>query len=248
MNLLTLYRKKYGLGGTVSRLPNFLRSRVKRFILHPSSLTRFGVYRSRWEKFQIEHELDFWNNNSKYDSLDGFKSFREKYFFRNKNKFQSIRLDFPDSTVIDIGCGPDGGFLPFVKAKLKIGLDPLAKDYAKKYPVDSDILMISSVAEDIPLLSDSIDVCYCINALDHVMRPYKILDEIYRILKSGGYFAFSVDIGGSKGHPIKLYEKDLDNFFNKKNFRIIERECSTKGSAWGEEANIPLYVFQGYKL
>jgi len=247
INRLKNALKKYGFGGTVSRLPNFLRSRIKRFILHPSFLTRSGVYRSRWEKFQTEHELDFWKSNSKYDTLDGFASFKEKYFHRNKNKFKDIKLDFPDSTVIDIGCGPDGGFLPFVKAKLKIGLDPLAKDYAKKYPVDPDILMISSIAEEIPLLSESVDTCYCINALDHMIRPREVMKEIYRILKKGGYLAFSVDIGGTKGHPVKIYEKDLDNFFKNHSFEIIEKRCSTEGSAWGQEAGIPLYVFQGIK-
>ncbi len=240
--------KKYGFSGTLYRMPNFLRSRIKRFMLHPSFLTRFGVFRSRWQKFQIEHELDFWGNNSKYDSLDGFASFKEKYFTRNKNKFDNIKLDFPGCTIIDVGCGPDGGFLPFANAKIKIGLDPLAKDYAKNYKIDDGILMISSIAEAIPLLSNSIDACYCINTLDHVMRPYKVLSEIYRILKKNAYFAFSVDIGGTKRHPIKIYEKDLDNFFKKHLFGIVERKCIPEISPWGKEANIPLYVFQGYKI
>lgn len=248
INRLKRVLKKYGLMGTIYRGPNFIRSRIKKFIIHPSFLTRFGVNRSRWERFQIEHELDFWENNQKYDSLDGFSSFREKYFNRNKNKFQNIRLDFPDKTVIDIGCGPDGGFLPFIKAKFKIGLDPLVKEYAKNYKIDPDTLMIVSMAEEIPLLSGSVDACYCINALDHMMRPHKVLEEIYRILKPGAYFAFSVDIGGTKRHPVKIYEKDINNFFKKHPFKTIEIKCSTEDSSWGKDANVPLYVFQGYKL
>jgi len=248
VNKLKRAFKKYGLTGTLIKTPSFVRSRIRKLVLHPGAFTRFGVSRSRWQKFQIEHELDFWNNNTKYDSLDGFTSFREKYFFRNKNKFENIQLDFPDGFVIDVGCGPDGGFLPFVTAKHKMGLDPLAKDYSKNYSFDKDIIMVSSMAEDIPLLSDSVDACYCINALDHVMRPYSVLEEIHRILKKGGYFAFSVDIGGTKRHPVKIYEKDLDNFFAKHPFKILERKCSPENSAWGKESKIPLYVFQGCKL
>ncbi len=248
MNRLQRALKKYGVRGTLSRIPNFIRSRIKRFRLHPTVLTRFGVTRARWQKFQIEHELDFWNNNNSYDSLDGFASFREKYFARNKDKFQNISLDFPGCTVIDIGCGPDAGFLPFINAKYKLGLDPLAEDYAKNYSFDKDITMLVSMAEDIPLLPESVDACYCINALDHVMRPSAALKEIYRILKRGGYLAFSVDIGGAKGHPVKIYEKDLNSFFQKHPFQILERKCDTEDSAWGKEANIPLFVFQGYKL
>lgn len=248
MSRLKRALKKYGLMGTLTRLPSFTRSRIRKFMLHPTILTRSGITRFRWQKFQVEHELDFWNNNFKYDTLNGFSTFREKYFFRNKSKFENIKLDFPDSIVIDIGCGPDGGFLPFVKAKVKIGLDPLAKEYTRNYRVADDILMISSMAEDIPLLANSIDVCYCINALDHVMKPYAVLEEIYRILKKGGYFAFSVDVGGAKGHPIKIYEKDLNDFFKKHPFRIIEKKSTTEASPWGKEANIPLYVLQGYRL
>ncbi|MEK7121381.1 MAG: class I SAM-dependent methyltransferase [Patescibacteria group bacterium] len=247
MNRLKRALKKYGLRGTVSRIPNFARSQIKKFMLHPTALTRFGVSRSHWQKFQIEHELDFWENNRKYDSPDGFASFKEKYFNRNKNKFNNVQLDFPDGTVIDIGCGPDAGFLPFANAKLKIGLDPLANEYSKNYKTKNDILMIPSTAEEIPLLSNSVDACYCVNALDHMIRPHKVLGEIYRILKTGAYFAFSVDIGGTKGHPVKIYEKDLDNFFEKHPFKTIERKCSPENSAWGKEAGIPLYVFQGYK-
>lgn len=248
MNRLENAIIKYGFTGTLKRVPHFLRSRIRRLVLHPTSLTRFGVNRSRWQKFQIKHELDFWENNQKHDSLDGFISFKEKYFHRNKNKFNNVKLDFPSGTILDIGCGPDAGFLPFAIAKLKIGLDPLAREYSKNYKVDDDILMIHSIAEEIPLLSESIDACYCINALDHMMRPQQVLTEIYRILKPDAYFAFSVDIGGTKGHPVKIYEKDLDNFFQKHPFRVVERKCSPENSAWGKDSGIPLFVFQGWKI
>lgn len=197
---------------------------------------------------QVKHELDFWADPAKHDSLDGFTSFKEKYFQRNKNKFTNILLDFPGATMVDIACGPDSGLLPFARAKYKFGIDPLAKEYAKQYPVDPDIIMLAAMAENIPLLSASVDVVYCINALDHFMKPQEALTEMYRILKPGGYFAFSTDVGGTKKHPIKIYEKDLNRFFADHHFKIIEKRCSPHKSAWGEEAGIPLYVFQGYKL
>lgn len=248
MNRLVRAINKYGVLGLAKRLPYFVSSRIKKVLLYPTTLTRFGITRLRWQKFQINHELNFWNNPAEYDSLGNFSSFREKYFIRNKNKFRDIRLDFPDGIVVDIGCGPDCGFLPFTQAKYKIGVDPLAKEYAKKYVFDSGIIMVDSMAEKIPLISETVDACYCINTLDHVMRPYRVLEEIYRIMKRDAYLAFSVDIGGAKGHPVKIYEKDLDRFFNNHPFRIIEKRCSVEGSAWGEEANVLLYVFQGHKL
>ena len=246
MNKLSQALKKHGFIGIIKKLPTHVRSRIKRARIHPSIFTRYGTTRYQWQKTQINHELDYWNNKYKQSKLDGL-NLRENYFFFTSNRFEKLKLDFADSTVVDIGCGPDGGLLPFVKARLKIGIDALANEYVKSYPIRNDILMIPSMAENIPLLSESIGACYCINALDHVMRPYKVLDEIYRVLKKGGYFAFAVDVGGTKAHPVKIYEKDLNIFFKKHQFKVIEKRCTTNGSLWGENSNIPLYIFQGYK-
>lgn len=250
MNRLIRALKKYGFREVAVKLPGFIGSRIKRFILYPGVLTRFGITRSRWQKFQIEHELDFWNNIEKsrfYESGNDHKDLLIKSFNTHKNKFTDLKLDFLDGTVADVGCGPQGGILSFVKAKYKLGVDPLAEEYSKKYALSSGIVIVSSMGENIPLLSNMIDACFCINALDHTMRPYLVLKEIYRILKPGGYFAFSVDVNGTKGHPIKIYEKDLDAFLMKGRFKILEKKCSTEKSVWGEYANVPLYVFQGFK-
>ena len=63
--------KKHGLSGTIAKLPGFIKSRIRRLYLYPTALTRFGITKSRWGKFQIEHELDFWNNEGKVQ-LKGF--------------------------------------------------------------------------------------------------------------------------------------------------------------------------------
>ena len=240
--------KKHGLSGTIAKLPGFIKSRIRRLYLYPTALTRFGITKSRWEKFQIEHELDFWNNieSSRFYEQSHENLLTTSFESHNK-KFTNLKLEFADGVAADIGCGPQGGMLSFVKAKFKLGVDPLADEYSKKFSRDQSIVMINAMGEEIPLLTSSVDACYCINALDHSMKPFKVLAEIYRILKPGGYLAFSVDIGGTKGHPIKLYEKDLDIFFTDKSFRITEKKCSTDNSVWGKDAKIPLYVFQGFK-
>ena len=101
------------------------------------------------------------------------------------------------------------GFLPYVNAKYKIGIEPLAEELRQFYNYDDDILLITSSCEQLPFCKENIDAIYCTNALDHMRRPYKALNEMYRVLKHHGYFAFSVDIGGTKKHPVKIMEKDL---------------------------------------
>lgn len=241
--------KKYGLRRTLVKLPDFARSQIRKFVLHPSVFTRSGISHSRWQKFQIKHELDFWRNPAKYAQpvAEKVDDSLPKYRYQLENRFRNVRLDFSGQTVIDVGCGPWGGFLPFVTAKTKIGLEPLAQEFRSLYPINPDIIMLPAMAENIPLLTESVATVYCVNMLDHTMRPYQALAEIYRILRVGGYLALSVDIGGTKGHPIKVYKKDLDTFFANHPFNVIEQECSTERSHWGKAAGIPVYTFQGYK-
>lgn len=42
-------------------------------------------------------------------------------------------------------------------------------------------------AHRVPLPDDSVDAVICKSVLEHVANPVKVMDEIYRILKTGGY-------------------------------------------------------------
>ena len=238
---------RYGYWGVITRSPKFLYSRMRKIKHYPSFFSRFGISEKRWARFQVSHELDFWKN-LKEQNPENLNTVGENFFNLNKNRFNEMKLDFPGGTAVDIGCGPLGGILPYVNAKYKIGIDPLMHEYGKLYSDSTDIILLASMAEKIHLVSATADACYCINVLDHTSKPYQALAEIFRILKPGGYLAFCVDIGGTKKHPVKIYKNDLDNFFAKHIFKITEKACSTEKSTWGKEANIPLYVFQGYKI
>lgn len=226
-----------------------LRNLIKFFLKEILSVLKSKkINKKKWLKRQKSDELNFWNNPNKFESLDGFESFRDKYFFINKKMFNNLKLDFVGQTVADIGCGPECGFLPFILAKNKLGIDPLASEYQQNYLIENDVIMLNSPAECLPLLTESIDAIYCVNALDHMYKPYMALEEMYRVLKIGGYFALSVDLGGTPGHPIKILEKDINNFIDKHSFNIIEKHIGAdRKSSWPDSMKIPLFVFQAIK-
>ncbi|MBI4232787.1 class I SAM-dependent methyltransferase [Candidatus Peregrinibacteria bacterium] len=200
-----------------------------------------------WEERQMKDELAFWKNPSKFEPLGNYPSVKEKYLSINKKMFNNLRTSFKGGIVCDVGCGPYGGLLPLIHAKHKIGLDPLANAYQQIIKNNEDFIFINSPGEKIPFCNGTLDAVFCVNALDHARDPYQVLREIYRILKRGGYFAFSVDIGGTPQHPHLLLEKDLNKELLDK-FAVIQHECSTNiKSSWPDELNIPLYVFQGTK-
>lgn len=109
---------------------------------------------------------------------------------------------FDGKVVIDIGPGCVG-FPDACPARISIGVDPIADQYAKAgLLLESEALYLSVQAEHIPLMADSVDVVVCRNSLDHVTSPTTVLDEVLRLLKPGGTLILNVDVE----HPASLTE------------------------------------------
>lgn len=142
-----------------------------------------------WKKRQNTDEISYWfewvpkNRPEQYNNKDKF------HFEINKNMFTNLNLNFEGGRVLDVGCGPFG-MLPYVKARAKIGIEPLVEEFNRKGAYENDVVILKTIAENIPLPSEFVDAVYCMNALDHFHKPYKALDEIFRVLKKGGVFSF----------------------------------------------------------
>jgi len=101
---------------------------------------------------------------------------------------------FEDKVVVDVGSGPLG-FPDACPARVSIGVDPLAERYAAAgLLLDSPALYLSTGAEDIPLLSASVDVVVARNCLDHVDDPPAALAEMKRILRDDGTLILNFDV------------------------------------------------------
>jgi ubiquinone/menaquinone biosynthesis C-methylase UbiE len=101
---------------------------------------------------------------------------------------------FAGKVVVDIGSGPLG-FPDACPARVSIGVDPLAERYASSgLLLDSDALYLSTGAEDIPLVSATVDVVVARNCLDHVDDPDTALSEVQRILRPGGTLILNFDV------------------------------------------------------
>lgn len=94
--------------------------------------------------------------------------------------------------VLDVGCGI-ASVLHFVGGE-RHGIDPLADEYKKIYSYPKGMTILKGSSEDIPFPKDYFDVVFSSNALDHCSSPRKTIEEICRVLKSGGYFILSVEV------------------------------------------------------
>lgn len=119
----------------------------------------------------------------------------------HKHKFlstESISSDLNPSKILDVGS--NGGNLTAQIAKIfpqaecwGIDIYPQAIKYAqKKYP---KIHFRVADAQALPFKNSLFDLMFCLETLEHVVSPSKVLKEIKRCLKRGGRAIISMDTG-----------------------------------------------------
>jgi SAM-dependent methyltransferase len=107
--------------------------------------------------------------------------------------------------VVDIGCGPVAS-LQSVKAKMKFGIDILARSYQPLGILEHDMIYLAAPAEDLPFVDESVDAIVSVNALNHVDDFEAAIEEIYRVLGNSGrvFLAFNLEHTPTIHQPIFL--------------------------------------------
>lgn len=162
---------------------------------------------------------------------------------------------FKGRTVVDIGCGPHGALGVF-DASLKIGVDPLAGRYKKRFGLTGhDMTYLNCPAENISLADGVADVVISRNSLDHVDDFSASISEIYRILKGGGQIIFAINIQPypTLSEPLLLNERIIQREFESKfEYEITERFPPNDVTRRGEFAAVgyphEIIIVKGYKI
>lgn len=129
------------------------------------------------------------------------RSIRENLLQRywHKRRFQEVgKLIEPKSgRILDIGSA-DGVFTKVIldksKAEEVVGIDVLKKsiDWSKRHWKDKRLKFLVADAHKLPFASASFDGAVALEVLEHVASPEKVLGEIKRVLRPGGYAVFLV--------------------------------------------------------
>ena len=178
-------------------------------------------------KFKYFYELLYWKL--------GFKTYGEVL---EKERYEPIMLAMAEEIndsflegkiVADFGCGPRGSLCWATSASLRIGIDVLADRYADRFKhiiITHNMIYLKCTEKVIPMPSDYVDVMFTLNAMDHVDDFSKMCSELIRVLKPGGLFIGSFNLG----EPPTLWEpqtltvdkigSSLLNFLEIESYRI----------------------------
>ncbi len=111
-----------------------------------------------------------------------------------KSGFVTKDLNFNPLSVLDIGNGPCGLLTAFPNHVMKIGCDPNNPNYESASILFNPGGHIKFFNESNQVKGKQLfDFISCVNVLDHVLDPGKVVKDIRRLIKPGGLIWLSVD-------------------------------------------------------
>ena len=158
----------------------------------------------RWQQAQVA-ELKWWRQ---WRQLPFYANHSFPEYWKTVLTDVMGNLEFvTPEVVVEVGCGPHGvvRYL-FDKSRLKVGLDPLIREFPERPRSESRTAYVAGVGESIPVRDDFADLVLCINVLDHVIDANQILREIRRILKPEGTLVLEVHTFPALLKPFLLFD------------------------------------------
>lgn len=193
-------------------------------------------------KTKIDCELWFWQSRLK---IDGGRFGNSNYERLMLGMAGEPNTDFvTEKVVADFGCGPRGSLVWASAARLRIGIDVLADQYADQFTsniLSHGMIYLKSTEHVIPLPSDFVDVMFTMNAIDHVDHFSPMCLEIIRVIKPGGLFigSFNLEEPASPTEPQRLTEvvikEALLDHLEVQSYRVTDRGPETSPE-YGEYA------------
>lgn len=197
-------------------------------------------------EFNIYNFID-WNIKSDFDYVTDY--------YLKVNKIQEelarkIKENLDVQIILDVGCGE--GDLSLELGKL--GFDVISIDIAKSglvYLSDEakdldNVYVVRADAYNIPLIDNSVDLVIANNLFHLLISPERVLEEIHRVLKKGGYFIQISESAKSYFLENGNTYKKIKELYNK-NYWLIVRELGYKQKQYNEDFNIFLSIGNLFK-
>lgn len=208
--------------------------------------TAKSVYQAVAVPSKTTGEMDFWRMQYHREGGKLSNAHFEKVM---RNMAIPLNLsDFEGKLVCDFGCGPRGSLSWLKDTAHCVGIDVLADKYFEAFPyvIRANEMTYVNCSEDyIPMQSQQADVVFTMNALDHVIHLEVMCDELVRILKPGGYFIGSFNLGEERtvtepqSFDLDILNSVLFRYFDEISKRSAPKfEDDTYAGFFGREAPV----------
>lgn len=175
---------------------------------------------------KYESEMRYWRERHRLEGTLGNGHYKD-LMLRISGEHETF---FKGKSIADFGCGPRGSLEWATDYAKCYCIDVLVDEY-KSIGIDSHKAnYIKSSENEIPLPTDSMDVIFSLNSLDHATNWVDMLDECIRILRPGGLIAMSINIDEppSPSEPNTLTINDIKKRF--KDRISVQREMASNRS------------------
>ncbi len=154
-----------------------------------------------------------------YEHIGGAYSGNRKYVIGERDGIVASYISdiVGDGVFLDLACGDGALTVPCAKCGIRIiagdisnGMMMILQERAKRNNVSlENVTLCRMNALNLPIEDESVD-CVVANSMLHLIsNPQKVLDEIYRVLKTGGSFVCLSDAPARKNSIyISEYEKE----------------------------------------
>jgi len=133
-----------------------------------------------------------------YKAINKDRNIIRKYVHLARFRSVGGLVEPTNGKILDIGCA-DGMFTKVIldnsKASEIVGIDVLKSsvDWSNKHwKKDKRMRFIVGDAHSLPFNNSTFDAVFALEVLEHVFEPIRVLQEIKRVLKKGGYAVFLV--------------------------------------------------------
>jgi ubiquinone/menaquinone biosynthesis C-methylase UbiE len=145
---------------------------------------------------------------------------------RNRKLFNWMNRVTVGKRVLNLGSG-EGRFDRHLSEEIKtIKFDMNRK--ARKLDIIGD-------AHFLPFRNDSLDVVYSIAVLEHVKKPWIVAEEIFRVLRPGGYVVLELpflNVIHDENDYFRFTDKGIRSLFDETRFDMIFEQVGSGGGSF----------------
>lgn len=177
-----------------------------------------------------------------------------EYNFEDDKKEPSLQKFYtlPKSQkILEAGCGTGNYVVSLTKMGhnvIGIELDnkrvKIAKEYMKKYGINEENI-IQGDLQDLPFSDNSFDAIFSHGVIEHIHNHEKAVNELYRVLKPGGYALITVPSRISSFTISKITLQIIDKIFNTHLWNIGYEKSFTK---WKFKKTLQQFRIEDFRI